>query len=339
MLKGDLAKLAEDIKQNGLLEDITMTTDGKLLDGNSRWDACELAGVQPRTVTYDGDDPISFVISKNKHRKHLDKSVLAMTVAELVKLRPGRPAGRPGRPKQGDTIIPFDERNYSSKALAEQAGLSVSAVEKARAILNHAAPNVTEMVKNGEVNLHIAAEAVRGTNTETQATWTKDDVKAVGRKAINSFPSNQVRKTVTKKSKKAEPPRFEPFRAPSAEETGFPVNGTMAEKDAHHKKYGRTPLHPKVVKDMLNHEASVAGYIQAILVITNETQPDAMTFFASLEAMSQWVAQPEKGTDWGINFAGKAKKHRALLRERLPLLVKRVEELQAMVDGSSEVQA
>lgn len=333
MLKGDLAKLAEDIKQNGLIEDITMTTDGKLLDGNSRWDACELAGVQPRTVTYDGDDPIGFVISKNKHRKHLDKSVLAMTVAALVKLKPG------DNQYIAKGEVPFAKRNHSSKVLAEQAGISVSAVEKARAILNHAAPNVVEMVKGGEVNLHIAAEAVRGTNTETQATWTKDDVKAVGRKAINSFPSNQVRKTVTKKSKKAEPPRFEPFRAPSAEETGFPVNGTMAEKDAHHKKYGRTPLHPKVVKDMLNHEASVAGYIQAILVITNETQPDALTFFASLEAMSQWVAQPEKGTDWGINFAGKAKKHRALLRERLPLLVKRVEELQAMVDGPSEVQA
>ena len=85
----ELKELAEDIKHKGLLEDITLTPEGELLDGNSRWDACELADVEPRTVIYEGDDPIGFVISKNKLRKHLDKGVLAMTVAELVKCQPG----------------------------------------------------------------------------------------------------------------------------------------------------------------------------------------------------------------------------------------------------------
>ena len=330
MPKDELLKLAEDIKQNGQLEDITITSDGQLLDGNSRWDACDLVGVTPQTVTYQGSDPIGFVISKNRHRKHLGKNVLAMTVAQLVKLRPGRPYG----------ITPLDKRNYSSKELAEKAGLSEGRIEKARTIVNHAAPNITAMVEADEVNLHIAAEAVRRVPKETQATWTKDDVKREGRKAINSYPSNQARKAITKKAvSKKEQPRPQSIVFPTAEETGFPINGTMEEKDAHHRKYGRTPLHPKAVKEMLNHEAIVQGYIMAILAVTDEKQPDALTFLASLGAMGGWVPHPEKGKDWGIDFARKARKHLAILHERVPMLVERARELQIMVDnGSGQVQ-
>src|SRR5437667_3397811 len=89
MPENELKELAEDIKQKGLIETITLTPDGKLLDGNSRWDACELAGREPRTEIYQGDDPIGFVISKNKHRKHLEIGQLAMVMAKLVKLKPG----------------------------------------------------------------------------------------------------------------------------------------------------------------------------------------------------------------------------------------------------------
>jgi hypothetical protein len=37
------------------------------LDGRNRAEACERAGVEPTTVTYDGD-PVLFSLSKNKHR-------------------------------------------------------------------------------------------------------------------------------------------------------------------------------------------------------------------------------------------------------------------------------
>jgi hypothetical protein len=85
----DLRELAQDIRQRGLIEPITLTADGLLLDGRCRWDACEAAGVEPRTVTYDGDNPAGFVLSKNKYRRHLDKSQMAMAVARLVVLQQG----------------------------------------------------------------------------------------------------------------------------------------------------------------------------------------------------------------------------------------------------------
>ena len=85
----ELHKLADDIKQNGLLEPITLMTDGSILDGRSRWDACEISGVEPRTVVYDGDDPIRFVIAKNERRRHLTPTERAFIAEELANLANG----------------------------------------------------------------------------------------------------------------------------------------------------------------------------------------------------------------------------------------------------------
>jgi hypothetical protein len=73
MLGAELDDLARDIKQHGLLEPITVMPDGAILDGRNRALACERAGVAPRTVVYDGDNPIRFVLSKNERRRHLSR--------------------------------------------------------------------------------------------------------------------------------------------------------------------------------------------------------------------------------------------------------------------------
>src|ERR1700752_3341918 len=210
MPENGLIELAEDIKQKGQLEDIVLTADGKLLDGNSRWDACELAGVEPRTVVYQGNDPIGYVISKNKHRKHLEPSQLAMVMAKLVKLKPGEKAN-----------FFREDINLSATALANQSGLSRATIENARAVLSHGAPNVVSMVEKGQGIVRTAAQAGRGTPKETQATWSKEDVHKEGRKVINAYPSNQNRKPAAKKPKKEFAP-WPTMKFPTPEETGFP---------------------------------------------------------------------------------------------------------------------
>ena len=40
------------------------------------------------TVVYEGDDPVSFVISHNQHRRHMSQEHIAMVVAELVAMKP-----------------------------------------------------------------------------------------------------------------------------------------------------------------------------------------------------------------------------------------------------------
>jgi hypothetical protein len=67
----DLRRLAEDIRSNGLRHPIVLDTDGRVLDGRNRLAACRIAGVEPTFETYEGDDPVGYVLSANNQRRHL----------------------------------------------------------------------------------------------------------------------------------------------------------------------------------------------------------------------------------------------------------------------------
>ena len=84
----DLEALAEDIKRNGQHDPI-ITFEGKLLDGRHRFQACQMAGVEPNFEEFTGTDPIAFVISKNLHRRHLTSSQRAVIANEMAQLPRG----------------------------------------------------------------------------------------------------------------------------------------------------------------------------------------------------------------------------------------------------------
>ena len=69
----DLDDLADDIRENGLLNPVILH-DGKVLDGRNRALACQKAGVTPHFATWEpnGTSPITWVISQNLRRRHLD---------------------------------------------------------------------------------------------------------------------------------------------------------------------------------------------------------------------------------------------------------------------------
>lgn len=78
----ELAELAEDIQQRGLLQAIVLDADGRVLDGRNRLAACKRAGVEPRFETYTGDDPDGYALSVNVQRRSLTKSQRAMLIAK-----------------------------------------------------------------------------------------------------------------------------------------------------------------------------------------------------------------------------------------------------------------
>jgi hypothetical protein len=88
-----LRELADDIVLNGLHKPLTLAPDGRLLDGRNRALACELVGVEPSTVVYDGD-PALFSLSKNKHRRHMTQDQIALVAATLATDRLGRTSTR-----------------------------------------------------------------------------------------------------------------------------------------------------------------------------------------------------------------------------------------------------
>lgn len=78
-----IEEMSYDIQKNGLSDPVVLY-EGKILDGRNRYLACKKAGLKPRTVEYDGDDPLSFVISKNLHRRHLTNAQKAMMASRIL---------------------------------------------------------------------------------------------------------------------------------------------------------------------------------------------------------------------------------------------------------------
>jgi len=151
-------KLVDDIRANGLINDIWITGDGAILDGKVREKACSVAGVEPRFQTYQGDDPIGFSISQNARRRHMGHNELAFLVEELATLAHGGPRLSGKSCFSGVTL----------EAAAKSAGLGVSSVENARAVRRYGAPNIIELAKTGQIGLRPAAAFVRHTSKEEQ---------------------------------------------------------------------------------------------------------------------------------------------------------------------------
>jgi ParB-like chromosome segregation protein Spo0J len=112
-------ELVEDIKANGLRDPIVLF-EGKILDGRNRYRACLKAGVDPypecHVFNYPGDDPTSFVISKNIHRRHLTAEQKRDVIVKLIKTQPER----------------------SNRQIAKEAGVSHTHINKVRAEMEEA---------------------------------------------------------------------------------------------------------------------------------------------------------------------------------------------------------
>ncbi|WXA87993.1 ParB N-terminal domain-containing protein [Pendulispora rubella] len=85
----ELHELASDIRANGLRQPVVLIKEGgqlALLDGRNRMLACELAGIAPTYLIWQGLDPIAYVVSANLKRRQLtpnQRASLATQIAEL----------------------------------------------------------------------------------------------------------------------------------------------------------------------------------------------------------------------------------------------------------------
>lgn len=147
------AELVESIAANGLRNPVVVTPDGLILDGRNRAKACAELGIEPETVTYEGDDLAEYVIDVNGVRRHMSTGARAMADA-LVLAEDGRRKG--GRWRRGSVDIGSSSNIESvwRKAIA-QAGT----------VLDFA-PDLAPAVVSGEMTLHNAyneAQRVRAT--------------------------------------------------------------------------------------------------------------------------------------------------------------------------------
>jgi N6-adenosine-specific RNA methylase IME4 len=137
-------ELVADVRASkGVREPITLY-QGQILDGRNRYRAAQVAGVPCETRTYDGDDPVGFVISLNLKRRHLSESQRAMVAAKLATLKDGQRA---------DLVegLPIGRAS-------EMLNVSERSVARAREVNEHGAPELTQAVERGSVSVSAAAD-------------------------------------------------------------------------------------------------------------------------------------------------------------------------------------
>lgn len=160
-----LQALADDIREHGQREPVILYR-GAVLDGRNRMRACELAGVEPVFVTVESEevvDPIAFVLSLNRHRRHLTPSQVAVLIVDVSDMYAAEAAER-HRANGGDKVsgaasirlilaAPSPEQNPAGRALvqaAKELGGGVSSASTMSSV-KRAAPEVFAAVKSGAV--------------------------------------------------------------------------------------------------------------------------------------------------------------------------------------------
>jgi ParB/RepB/Spo0J family partition protein len=143
LAEDELAELADDIKQRGLLQPIVLDTSGRILDGRNRLAACGRADVKPDFVTYEGDDPDGYALSVNIQRRNLTKGQQAMVAARALKV---------------------SETNTSHGSVAKAIGTSRARIAQAATVLEFA-PDLADAVVAGALGLDKAYETARERKT------------------------------------------------------------------------------------------------------------------------------------------------------------------------------
>jgi ParB-like chromosome segregation protein Spo0J len=182
MDEAKLAELADDIRKNGQLVPVWLY-EGKILDGRNRWAACKIAGVEPKTKEYTGDEPTAFAVSLNDRRRHMNKGSLAAVAAELEPFfaadakRRQRDSGREhGRGQKVVEKVPQPIAKPAAKAREEAAhsvGVNDRYVSDAKKVKVEA-PEVFERLKAGKITLQDAKREVAKKPTDD---WRKDELE------------------------------------------------------------------------------------------------------------------------------------------------------------------
>jgi ParB-like chromosome segregation protein Spo0J len=139
--EAELRVLATNIRLRGLLHPIVCWR-GYILDGRNRLAACELAGVAPRFVEWQGTDPVAYIVSENLHRRDLSASQRAVVALDLLPLLEIEAKERQRTGRLAHSCA------KASEVAAELARSGVRYVEMAKA-LRAAAPDLIEHIRAG----------------------------------------------------------------------------------------------------------------------------------------------------------------------------------------------
>lgn len=152
----DFDALRDDIAANGLRQPI-VTYQGMILDGGNRFRACLAANVTPTFTAFAGDDPTTFVLSSNLHRRHMSAGQRASIVSLAANWARSQTHGG-NRKLQGEAL--------HLESVAERAAKSGATTrtqkDADKLAKNH--PDVAQQVADGKKSLYQAAKDFKPTS-------------------------------------------------------------------------------------------------------------------------------------------------------------------------------
>ena len=148
MNDADFTTLQDDIAAQGLLEPLWLY-EGQILDGRNRYKACQELGIQPQVRTYQGADPLGFVLSMNLVRRHLNESQRALVAADVATMRQG---------ERTDLEPSANLPKVSQTKASELFNISTRSVTDAKRVKQEAQPEVVQAVRDGHLAVSAAAK-------------------------------------------------------------------------------------------------------------------------------------------------------------------------------------
>lgn len=183
----ELADMAEDIKKYGLNEPI-ICYKGQILDGRNRYLACKMAGVEPTFKEYTGDEPLSFVVSKNLMRRHLTPSQRALAGYKAYKLLLAQ-----------ENVDP----KVAKKLIAERFEVTKAQLDEVDRVEEFAIPEVKDGVYSDDIGVKKAAQLIDdaavsvGIDLERKPTW--DSLTEIQKARIAQAQTDVLQKAEPKK--------------------------------------------------------------------------------------------------------------------------------------------
>ncbi len=164
-------ELVTDIREHGLQQPI-WTYQDKIIDGRNRYRACLEANVEPRYQEWDCKGSlISFAVSMNIRRRHLDSSQRAMIAVRSLPLYEAESAKRHGGDHKSEEYQDGKNSILISGAsvglAAKDFGTNEKYVQHAKDIMKHA-PELEEHIANGTITLP-DAKAIANLPKESQS--------------------------------------------------------------------------------------------------------------------------------------------------------------------------
>lgn len=319
---GDLAKLAESINQEGLLQPIGILTDNTLVFGERRLAACRdhLGWTEIDVRVVNVTNVTVGEMHENEMRKQFTPTERVAIFKTIANIRQGMRSDLQPFPR-GEKV-----KLHTVDEAAKLAGFAGrGTVYRAANVMNSGIPEVVAAMDEGVITITAAERIAQQPKAEQPAKL------AVAIEASRKQEASKHKIATPKPKAKAPRPdrsrilpksRGEKLPTLSAEEVGLPENPTFEQRAAHQEKYGKAQFTPKRIRDMNDNQATVDEWIAALLALTSEHRPAPDKVAAALSEMLAWTTDQRKphftGDGWETDYAKRARAQLAKLATLMP---------------------